>query len=66
MTLIERAKKLGYPVYICPNNGETLLGMHDDDKVTCSCGKSNPDAPEAIRNVEQRTHVHVISYLKKA
>jgi len=63
---IERARKLGYPIYVCPNTNESLMGLPDDDKVICSCSKPNSNAPQGVQDVEQRSRVHVVAYLKKA
>ena len=64
-TEVTKAFKLRCQIYICPNEQKPIVGVDNDDKVICSCGKPNPNAPESIQRIEKRSHTHVVKFLNK-
>ena len=62
---IAQAKKMNLPIFICPNEDKGIIGLSDDDKVPCPCGRPNPTAPQGVQNVERRTGLHLVRFLKR-
>jgi len=47
----------------CPTTGKILEVLEGDDKVLCSCGKSNP---KCQAEQTERTHTHLVSFCERA
>lgn len=49
--------------YYCPTDGRVLAALKGDDKVLCSCGKSNPRVPSERTG---ETGTHIVRFLETA
>lgn len=50
-------------VWFCPTTGRVIDGLLGDDKVLCTCGRSNPAVPE---EQTPRTGTHIKRFLRPA
>lgn len=62
---LEIAKKYSHPVYLCPHEKKPIIGLINDDKVLCNCGKGNPNVTEAMQRIETKHGLHYVSYLTR-
>ena len=58
--------RTGHKLYRCPNTGEVIVALPDDDKAMCYCGKTNPKVADRLdeRDGRGRTVVHFCYFLE--
>jgi hypothetical protein len=60
---VQLAELMWAGFYYCPTTGCIIEAMSGDDKVLCSCGRSNPAVPTERT---ERSGTHIVRFLRKA